>query len=395
MLLIGLLWHSTTSDNLGVGALTESQIAIIRQAAARAGVAVRFRVFGTDGSKNYFAGDGAIERGVPISIKRTLAGISPFPRQIGECDVVFDIGEGDSFTDIYGTRRLRMLTFGKLVALFRRRPLILSPQTIGPFERRGSRLLANAVMRRCSRIFARDGLSFDYLRENGLSAKADQVVDVAFRLPFQRPPKTPGPLAVGINVSGLLFNGGYTGANELGLSVDYPALIHQLIQTLLARGDCTVWLVPHVLADSLPVEDDYRVSQQLQEQYPALRLAPRFGSPGEAKSFISGMDFFTGARMHACIAAFSSGVPVVPLAYSRKFNGLFAALDYVHYGDCKAADTQTIHDLVIRSLDQRDALKLAVDRGNVIADAKLVRYEDFVEQTLRTLSGQNGQAALA
>lgn len=389
MLLIGLLWHSTTSDNLGVGALTESQISIIKSAATKAGVDVRFRVFGTDGNKNYFAGDPGIERGAPISIKRALACISPFPRQIGQCDVVFDIGEGDSFTDIYGIPRLRMQVFAKVIALLKGRPLVLSPQTIGPFERPLSRLVSNAVMRRCMRIFARDGLSFNYLSSQGLTANTDEVVDVAFRLPFQRPVRTPGArIAVGINVSGLLFNGGYTGANELGLSVDYTALTHKMIESLLARGDCDIWLVPHVLADSLPVEDDYKVSLQLQQQYPALKLAPRFGSPSEAKSFISGMDFFTGARMHACIAAFSSGVPVVPLAYSRKFNGLFAALDYTHFGDCKAATDEQILDLVLRSLDRRAELKLAVDRGNLIADAKLKRYEDFIESTLGKIRGK-------
>lgn len=388
MIIIGLLWHSTTSDNLGVGALTESQIAIIKQAALRAGVEIKFRIFGTDGNKDYFAGDVSLERGAPISIKRALVGMSPFPAQIGQCDVVFDIGEGDSFTDIYGMRRLRQLAFSKLMVLLKGRPLILSPQTIGPFERPVSRLMAHALMRRCTRIFARDGLSFNYLREHGLTAHADEVVDVAFRLPFVRPAREPGSLKVGINVSGLLYNGGYTGTNELGLSVDYAAMTRRMIESILARSDCELWLVPHVLADSLPVEDDYKVSLLLQQLYPVLKVAPRFETPSEAKSFISGMDFFTGARMHACIAAFSSGVPVVPLAYSRKFNGLFAALEYRHFADCKTATDQQVLDMVLGALDQRDELKQAVDRGNVIADTKLRRYEDFIEQKLRTLSGQ-------
>ena len=43
-----------------------------------------------------------------------------------------------------------------------------------------------------------------------------------------------------------------------------------------------------------------------------------------------------GARMHACIAAFSSGVPVVPMAYSRKFEGLFGSLGYDRTVDCTA-----------------------------------------------------------
>ena len=58
-------------------------------------------------------------------------------------------------------------------------------------------------------------------------------------------------------------------------------------------------------------------------QHPNLFLAPFFLSPSEAKSYISSMDLFLGARMHACIAAFSAGVPVLLLGYSRKFSGLF------------------------------------------------------------------------
>ena len=36
-LTIGLLWHSAVSDNLGVGALTVSQIAIVEKVAAEIG----------------------------------------------------------------------------------------------------------------------------------------------------------------------------------------------------------------------------------------------------------------------------------------------------------------------------------------------------------------------
>lgn len=389
MLLVGLLWHSTTSDNLGVGALTESHISIIRQAAMRAGVRVRFRVFGTSGAMNSFAGASDIEQGASISSTRTIACNALLSRQLAECAVVFDIGEGDSFTDIYGMHRFRLLAFSKILTLLKGKPLILSPQTIGPFNRPVSRLVAKAVMKRCRRIFARDGLSFNDLCELGLTAKADEVVDVAFRLPFQRPVRPEGGrLQVGVNVSGLLFNGGYTGANQLGLSLDYPAMTRGMVEAFLARGDLDLWLVPHVLCDSLQVEDDYRVSRRLQQDYPAIRMAPRFASPTEAKSFISGMDFFCGARMHACIAAFSSGVPVVPLAYSRKFNGLFRALDYHHYADMKAASEEQVLAQVLAGLDQRATLRLAIERGNGIAYTKLQRYESFVESTLRSLRGR-------
>ena len=71
-------------------------------------------------------------------------------------------------------------------------------------------------------------------------------------------------------------------------------------------------------------------------------VAPRFRTPSEAKTYIAGLDFFMGARMHACIAAFSSGVPVVPMAYSRKFAGLFGTLGYDHTVDCTTEPNEAI-----------------------------------------------------
>ena len=86
-------------------------------------------------------------------------------------------------------------------------------------------------MRRCARVFARDELSMSYLESQGLGAAATEVVDVAFRLPFVRPARDSedAMIDIGINVSGLLHSGGYEGANQFGLRVDYPQLVRRLI----------------------------------------------------------------------------------------------------------------------------------------------------------------------
>ena len=90
------------------------------------------------------------------------------------------------------------------------------------------------------------------------------------------------------------------------------------------------------------------------------------------------MDFVTGARMHACIAAFSSGVPVVPMAYSRKFNGLFSSLNYTFYVDGRADTTDIAYHKIIDGYERRDELKLKISSGNEIADKKLKPYEDYL-----------------
>ena len=384
---IGLLWHSLSSDNLGVGALTESQIAICNAAAKEANVDVRFIIFGTQGGSSYIPEGVDIKIGSRISIKQMLLGKSAFLEQLNECDLVLDIGEGDSFTDIYGLKRYLFLIVSKLAVLWKKKPLVLSPQTIGPFDKWYTKKIAFWVMKHAKKVFARDGLSMAYLQDGGLK-NIDEVIDVAFRLPYSKPQEnSSGKTNIGINVSGLMYSGGYTGGNQFGLKLDYQAHIKTLIETFSADKNNIVWLVPHVLSDDFPNDDDRVAIEQLQALYPSVMRAPNFKSPSEAKSFISGLDFLTGARMHACIAAFSSGVPVVPLAYSRKFNGLFTSLNYTFYADAKVDETALACEKTISGFYNRDTLDVALKQGMDIAINKLEKYENFLKDSFEKIQG--------
>ena len=387
MITVGLLWHSTSSDNLGVGALTQSQIAICKAAAAEAGQQVRFIVFGTQGGQSYAPADTDIVQGSRISLKQILTGRSAFVKELSGCDLVLDIGEGDSFADIYGIKRLLFLFVSKLCVLAKRIPLIISPQTIGPFQYFLTRKIAAALMRSATRVFARDYQSADYLRELHVTKNTSEVVDVAFRLPFVRPAKyTDGKCHIGINVSGLLFSGGYEGSNQFGLTLNYPDLIRQLLKTWTADANNVVWLVAHVIPDALPRDDDRVAIASLVEEFPGVRVPPPFRSPEEAKSFISGMDFVTGARMHACIAALSAGVAVMPVAYSRKFNGLFTSLNYPHYVDAKRESTDEALAKLYGALPDRKHLSQLAEKSQHQAHATLQKYQDYLRDLFKQLS---------
>lgn len=383
---IGLLWHSVSSDNLGVGALTESQIAICEAAANQAGYAVNYVIFGTQGGRDYVPNNTPVTIGSRISIKQMLLGQSKFIKDLEQCDMVLDIGEGDSFADIYGLRRYLFLIISKIAVLAKGKPLILSPQTIGPFDYWITRKISAMLMRRCKRVYARDGLSFNYLKQCGVQDNIDEVIDVAFKLPFttfKHQPSDGEQLRVGLNVSGLLFSGGYTQDNQFSLTVDYPKLIRKLLSDWGKDSNYEVWLIPHVIPDALPVEDDRKAIAILANEFPTIKVAPAFESPSEAKSFIASMDFMTGARMHACIAAFSSGVPVVPLAYSRKFNGLFSSLEYDWVADGKELNTEQAVDIIQMGLKKRDELKKKVDIGNQIANQRLVKYQAYIADCMK------------
>lgn len=374
-LTVGLLWHSITSDNLGVGALTLGQMALIVEAARRRSVNVKFIIIGTHGGTPYPIKDFNIAATAEFALRAFKSRKFDALTLLRHCDIIFDIGEGDSFADIYGNKRLTIQVFAKVLSRLYSHPLVLSPQTIGPFKTRIGRMLGTIGMRSAARIYARDPLSHQLLQSSGFGARSQEVIDVAFALPFERPPReADGRTRIGLNVSGLLYNGGYSGSNQFGLTVDYRNLIDRASELFLSMPDTDVFLVPHVISDAFEVEDDLRTSQALAQRHPGLKVAPRFRSPTEAKSFISGMDFFTGARMHACIGAFSSGVPVVPMAYSRKFNGLFNSLDYPHVLDCLKVSTQEGFDMLTDAVERRAELKVAVENGNVIAHRKLETY---------------------
>ena len=140
-------------------------------------------------------------------------------------DLVIDIGGGDSFADIYGGKRLRMMFLLKALTHLARTPLVVAPQTIGPFTKPVSSRLARATLNRSAIVATRDALSTAAAGELGLGdTEVIEASDVALRLPYEvPPPRAPGgPVKVGINVSGLLMRGRLHGAQRVRPDLRIP-----------------------------------------------------------------------------------------------------------------------------------------------------------------------------
>jgi colanic acid/amylovoran biosynthesis protein len=372
---IGLLWHSAGAGNLGVGALTVGNIASVRIAAEAAGLTPKFTIlhFPSDMAQDYVIGEDI----KVVQINRKLL-LSPtgFWAEVGALDCVLDIGAGDSFADIYGYVRFIFMWLSKEIVHLRGIPLLMSPQTIGPFTRQPYKFLAAHAMRRAFAVVARDPESFSALRALSPRARAVQAVDVAFRLPFTPAARTSKLLNIGVNVSGLLFNGGYGGSNEYGMEVDYAGLMRRFISEQVARADVRVHLLTHVVSERLPVDDDSRVADLLKQEFPDVIRVPDFTSPSAAKSYIAGLDFLVSGRMHACIAAYSSGVPVVPVAYSRKFSGLFGGvLKYPYQIPVTGLATDDALEMLNRCVNDRATLEEAIRTGAKVVAPALAAYD--------------------
>lgn len=383
---LALLWHSMNSDNLGVGALTLANAEILRAAAGKAGVMAHFLAMSWQDPRPDYGEWDDIEN-LHFRTRHIPGPSGPLAEGLKRADMVVDIGGGDSFTDIYGPKRFFTIWATKMHAIRKRLPLILSPQTVGPFETKYAKLLAKWSLKRSRLVVSRDAPTTAFLNEMGVADNVLEATDVAMRLPYDPPaPRAPGgKIKVGLNVSGLLFSGGYTQSNQFGLKSDYPELIRRIIRFFQDQDNIEIHLVGHVQSNEIAVEDDHRVNLQLAEEFPDVVVSPFFKSPIEAKTYIAGLDFFMGARMHATIAAFSSRVPVVPMAYSRKFRGVFGTLGYDRSVDCKSDSADDIMAGIAEGFTNREALLREIDAALARVDDRLDRYTDLIAEEMKRL----------
>jgi len=271
-----------------------------------------------------------------------------------QTDHFVGITGGDSFSDIYGMRRFMLGFLKKLLPIMFGKDLILLPQTYGPFKKNLTKFFARYILKHSNALYSRDRAGTEYVRrllnDEATEGKIRFVPDLAFVLDARKPPRidigsffelrTDKSVVVGLNISGLLYYGGYTRDNMFGLKEDYSQTICRIIDFLMAKKDVLVLLVPHVFppvesAEVGVVENDvaacFNIYKTFSEKYSnrVFMVCGRYDQ-SEIKYIIGLCNFFLGSRMHSCIAALSQNIPTVGLAYSKKFFGVF---DSIGVGD--------------------------------------------------------------
>ncbi len=165
------------------------------------------------------------------------------------------------------------------------------------------------------RIIARESLTYEAMLEADIpEEKVILLPDPAFTLQTDKSLAMPDKDTVGINVSPLVSD--YTGGTDLVLE-NYRQLIHYILKE--TNQNCL--LIPHVIWDR---SNDHKPLKQLYEEFRdtgRVFYAPD-GTARQLKGLIARCRFFVGARTHATIAAYSSGVPTLVLGYSVKARGI-------------------------------------------------------------------------
>lgn len=300
-------------------------------------------------------------------------------------DLILDLGQGDSFSDIYGIKRFEQIVLEYRLANCFRIPYCIMPQTIGPYSNKKVLRQAIRIISKAKMVMVRDEQSFEYVNKILPNKPVCSLIDVAFFMPYKKMVFHNECIHVGLNISALLWNGGYTQSNQFVLAVDYKTLVYKIIDFFLSQENIKLHLVAHVVGNERHIENDYAVACDIHNcfQTDKIVLAPMFFDPISAKGYISGLNFFVGARMHAAIAAFSSKVPVFPLAYSRKFNGLFIdTLEYDYVGDMKKQSVEDLMKALEAAYDNRLNLKKQI---GFIMQTKVQDLQKELMQNLQNL----------
>lgn len=263
---------------------------------------------------------------------------NPIAKNILKSKAIIDISGGDSFTDLYGEWRFNAITLPKLIAIENNIPLLLLPQTYGPYNSPKCKLKASEIAKRAQYAWARDTGSFEELKqllgEDFDKSKHFEGVDVAFLLESYPPKIIPENLVkflnkeepvIGINISGLIYNNIDNSKKQYNFKADYSCVINKLIRKLLTNSKVNICLIPHVLVDEAHYESDLKACKNTisdlklnQAEEERITIVENNYNQCEIKWIISQMDWFCGTRMHSTIAALSTGVPTCAIAYSLK-----------------------------------------------------------------------------
>ncbi len=385
---IGLLGFDFSSANKGCEALAYSFINLL----GTMGIEEKIQIYNFSYCKV-----GAISNKYPdikfidckLSLKNPIY-LMKLRSIFSKMDFIFDVTFGDGFSDIYGKIWLVITNILKQNAIYSKAPLVLLPQTYGPYKNTVLRMWSKSIIKHSDLVYSRDLDSANELNSS-CGNNIIPLTDMAFALPYDSSMYSfnTDKVKIGINVSSLLWDSPYARDNKFALKVDYVDYINTLIDELLLNSNYEIHIIPHVIdkENYTAPENDVRACEDVKRRFgDRIVLAPAFDNPIEAKSYISNMDVFIGARMHSTIGAVSSGIATIPFAYSKKFEGLFGNLDYPYIVDGRKFSTKEAVKLTKEYIDNRKALKQSTNNLMSIVSDKLEFLQIGIKSLIRSNS---------
>lgn len=231
--------------------------------------------------------------------------------------------------------------------------------SIEPITNRFVKKVTEKILKKVDFIYAREVITFEYLKEFLPNDKFELIPDMAFmledvkiKLDYVNNWKKEYHNIYGITVRKWEFP---EESNGMELFENYKKELAKFIEYKSEKDNSLFVFVPQVIVE---YGNDANVAKEirnlLQDKYKKhFVILEDDIHPNEVKQLIWNFDFFIGTRMHSNIFATSMGVPTIAIAYEKKTNGIMHTVkldDYVlEMKSITFEDLKKISDLQIKN----------------------------------------------
>lgn len=270
---------------------------------------------------------------------KAVAVIFSYIPEFFKADLCVDIS-GDGFSDSTQFSLGATLThsFQLLGGVVFRKPVVICAQSVGPFNTRLSRFIARFVINNVNLVTVREELSEDYLKKLGIGKPGLAVsADFAFLLPpvslyeaqkllAKEKISSGNRIIAGLVLSEIISK--WTSPDLANSTEKYHFYIKTMAQVadyFVEQYNVDVVLMPQCFGDYARHDDGAamrRVYQKVNHKDHVFMVTGDY-VPAEIRGIISQCSMIVTAKMHAAIAAVSTFVPAVVMAYSFKTRGIF------------------------------------------------------------------------
>ncbi|MHA1679832.1 MAG: polysaccharide pyruvyl transferase family protein [Promethearchaeota archaeon] len=313
-------------------------------------------------------------------LKKVIISRFPILQLFSKSVLVVSLNQGDGFTDLYGIQRLLISDSPPMdIAINLKKPLVLLPQTIGPFNTLYGSYKAKKILNRANIIFTREQLSRKLVLRYAREENPEYMPDLAFLMEtddsFFLRNFDANRNYIGVNISGLLYNSvreyEFIATHQLENKIRYKDLIANVIEALMKETDdinATILLIPHTYSHEKKTSDLQACLEIFGEfknkNKNRVEIIDSNLSAEEIKGVISHCEFFVGSRMHSCIAALSSGVPLFAIGYSHKYKGIMRELGVSEFVlDISGVQEPSVEiERILKAYRHREVIKKQINR---------------------------------
>lgn len=206
------------------------------------------------------------------------------------------------------------------------KPVILFPNSIGPFRTWFGRFLAKLSLDNCDYLLIRESVSYDIVRN--LKIKTQKILTYDTALLY-----VPKPETVSIDYMRPLLGvcpGIYSYSLSKKDSEKYILAHAKALDDAIDKYGFSVIFLPHYVS-GFP-NDDLDVSELILDRMKNKKQAKILLTSGvrEFKSYLDQMDMIISSKMHPAILGATGYVPILCIVYDHKQSSFFERLDMIN-----------------------------------------------------------------